>query len=170
MSVWEGELWLFIFATFPISHPSSISSLTNFYEGEEKNIIIWYIIFIGWLRGRPKNKDNIQMVSQWISYFCIFCSFRRVFFFSFFFLFFWLHPRHVEVPGPGIEPMPPPPSCDLYHSCGNTRSLAYCTTRELPIFSFLKILSFDFISSMFCLLARVINSIQVWFFCFFCPD
>ena len=42
--------------------------------------------------------------------------------------FFWLHLRHVEVPAPGIEPMP---QQWLGHCCSdNTRSLACCAVRN----------------------------------------
>ena len=46
------------------------------------------------------------------------------FFFCFFvcFVFLWLHPQHMEVPGPGI---------DLSHSCNNARSFnLLCQARD----------------------------------------
>ena len=44
-------------------------------------------------------------------------------------LFFWLHPQHMEVPGPGIQPAPQ--SSDSSHCSDNTGSLSHCATREL---------------------------------------
>ena len=47
---------------------------------------------------------------------------------SFFKIYFWPHPQHVEAPGPGFEPIP---QHDLSHPSDNARSPTYCASREL---------------------------------------
>ena len=54
------------------------------------------------------------------------------------FVFFpWLYPWHVEVPGPGIEPISL--QCDLSHSSDNAGSLTWCTAREILGLFFCKV-------------------------------
>ena len=61
-------------------------------------------------------------------------TFKHCKFSSYLFFFFWLHPRPIEVPGPGIEPCH---GNSLSHSSINARSLLHWATRELSCVIFL---------------------------------
>ena len=68
-----------------------------------------------------------------------------------------LHQQDVEVPRPGIKPMP---HSNLSHSSNNDRSLIHCTTREiLVLLSFLTEICIEMITDLHTILQ---NNTEIW--------
>ena len=90
-------------------------SVVSCYDNFQGKKTQWTIIII-WLKG-SLNTRMISCTSDTLLVFCgplgawkessLVCRITDfIWIILFFFFFFWSHPRHAEVPGPGIEPMP----------------------------------------------------------------
>lgn len=77
---------------------------------------------VGHNQGASEKQIPNVKIWEWVSFLLLFFSFL---FFPFYPFFFWLHLRHMEVPGPGIKLVPQSAAAMLD---------PHCATREFPSF------------------------------------